>query len=292
MSEITASTDSKRAFDFVRSCDGEFGGAEPPPPGTCKHCGATLYWRGLMMNGVVSHWWFVEPCECAEAQRERLENEKRAAEEKRIADEAAERRRKQERIDRMIGQSGIGRRFQMRTFDNFVCTTDGQRKCFEIAKEYADGFKAHAQIGEGLFFAGTVGTGKTHLAAAIAIKLLNDGVPVIFRTGIDVFADIRKAYDGGRVSESDITETYKTVDLLVIDDLGKEKMTEWAASMLFGIINARYEKMLPTIITTNLDTEALRRTLGDEQTRAQAIISRLQETSIVVTMVWSDYRRN
>lgn len=285
------STDLERAFDFVSSRDAEkYGGAEPPPPRPCEFCGKTLYWNGIARNGSVSAWWVPELCDCAQA-KEKREADRKAEEERKAAEEAeADRKRKRDRIDRLIGQSGIGRRFMMRTFDNFVCETEDQTKCYEIALEYAEHFEQHAASGTGIFFAGKVGTGKTHLAAAIALYLMNKGTPVIFRTGIDMFADIRKAYSGD-VSESAILGTYKTVDLLIIDDLGKEKMTEWAASMLFGIINARYENMLPTIITTNIGTAGLEKSFGEDTTRAQAIISRLQETSIDVPMKWGDYRR-
>lgn len=263
---------------------------EHPEPAACAFCGKTLYWLAPCMNDTVTRWWQPEPCECEEAKAD-LERKQAAADaEKERERIEAENTRKMERIQRLIGKSGIGRRFQQRTFENFICSTADQRNCFTIAKNYADNFAEHAKDGSGLLMIGSIGTGKTHLAAAIALDLLSKGIPVVFKTSMDMFSDIRATYDTD-ASEEKVVDTYSTVDLLILDDLGKEKITTWSASMLFSIINARYEKMLPTIITTNLGCKELAATLGDDRTRADAIISRIQETSVAMKMVWNDHRK-
>lgn len=260
-----------------------------PDPVKCEFCGKTLYWVGPCINGAVKLWWMVESCNCEKAV-EHQASELAALEEKRRAErEELERARKRERIDRLIGNSGIGKRFQQRTFDNYKCSTEEQKKCFSDAKKYADNFGDYLSTGMGLILFGSVGTGKTHLAAAIALQLLGDGIPVVFKTSIDLFSDIRRTYDG-EASESKMIDTYNSADLLIIDDLGKEKITTWSASTLFSIINARYERMLPTIFTTNLGYDELPKMLGDDHMRAQAIISRMQETCFSLRMVWEDYR--
>ena len=73
-----------------------------------------------------------------------------------------------------------------------------------------------------------------------------------------MLSDIKQCYQkDSTVSEEEVVGVYKTVDLLTIDDLGKEQATEWSVSVLYNIINERYEAMLPTIITTNYKTSAL-----------------------------------
>ena len=79
----------------------------------------------------------------------------------------------------------------------------------------------------GLFIAGPPGTGKTHLAAAIANHLIAQGKPVICMTMIDLLERIKRTYSTTGGSESDVLKIYKTVPLLVIDDIGKEPPTEW-----------------------------------------------------------------
>lgn len=167
------------------------------------------------------------------------------------------------------------------------------RNAYIKAKRYADEFSRYAENGIGIYFEGKNGTGKTHLAVAIALQLMNQGVPVICKTSIDLLADIKKAYDNEKISEASVVSVYKAVDLLIIDDLGKEQCTEWSMSVLYAIINERYESMKPTIITTNYNEDMLisRMTLKNgDSSNIEAIISRLRESTEVVTMAWEDYR--
>ena len=292
MSNDIAQKDLEPAFKGVRparSNDPTINTPERPTPAICEFCGKSLYWIAPSINGTVKTWWMVEQCDCEKA-IEYQAAELAALEEKRHAEsEELDRARKRERIERLIGNSGIGKRFQQRTFENFKCTREEQKTCFEVAKKYAENFEEYLSNGTGLVLFGSTGTGKTHLAAAIALQLLSNGVPVVFKTSIDLFSDIRRTYDS-EASESKMIDTYNTTDLLIIDDLGKEKITTWSASILFAIINARYERMLPTIITTNLGYDDLANMLGDDRTRAGAIVSRIKETSVNLKMAWADFR--
>ena len=113
------------------------------------------------------------------------------------------------------------------------------------------------------------------------------------KTSSDLLLDIKKAYDDEYTKESAVLDVYKSVDLLIIDDLGKEQCSDWSVSTLYSILNDRYEDMKPTIITTNYGAEDLIRALtpkGYDNTKIVAIISRLRETSTVITMAWDDYR--
>lgn len=266
----------------------------PPPPDICQFCGAELPRKGIIFGGEVFLWQpFPTRCECKEAVAywEKYDAEKKAEEEaKKLAEE---RKRKQERIERLLGKSGIKKRFQRRTFEKFITDTPERVRCYQIAKRYADSFSIRYENGDGLYIEGTNGTGKTHLAAAIALQLINEGVPVVCKTSSDLLLDIKKAYDDEYTKESAALDVYKSVDLLIIDDLGKEQCSDWSVSTLYSILNDRYEDMKPTIITTNYGAEDLIRALtpkGYDNTKIVAIISRLRETSTVITMAWDDYR--
>lgn len=265
-----------------------------PQPETCRFCGEKLYHKAFMMNGTI--WSFApapQRCTCDNAraywERHDAEEARKKAEEA----EAAAREKRRQKIERLLGKSGIKKRFQRRTFENFVQDTPERRRCYKIAKAYADRFPYFAERGEGLYIEGSNGTGKTHLAAAIALQLINEGVPVVCKTSSDLLADIKRGFDSGEATEYEILRAYKEADLLIVDDLGKEQCTDWSMSTLYSILNDRYEDMKPTIITTNYNTEDLMRAMtprGYDDTKIRAIISRLREVSNVVTMAWADMR--
>ena len=111
---------------------------------------------------------------------------------------------------------------------------------------------------------------------------------------IDLLERIKRTYSTTGGSESDVLKIYKTVPLLVIDDIGKEPPTEWAISTVYNIINGRYEAYLPTIVTTNYDTEALidrmtPRESHDSMT-ARATIDRLMEMCRGITLTGQSWR--
>ena len=270
--------------------------SEPAPkPKTCKYCGKTLYYEGIVLCGIVAVWRTNEPrrCDCEKS----VEFWKRwdAKQEKRQKAQALveEQEKRRQRIADILGRSGIKKRYLSRTIDSFSVTAENKRS-FEVATDYIKNFREYFTQGKGLYLEGPCGTGKTHLAIAIALAIINTGVPVICKTSIDILGDIKRCYErNSEVTEEEVLEAYKTVDLLIIDDLGKEQVTEWSVPVLYSILNERYEALLPTIITTNYNTTALAEKLsakGDTET-ATAIISRFVESSKRVTMSWADYRR-
>lgn len=181
------------------------------------------------------------------------------------------------RTEELMVKCNLGRRFKDRTFASF--SKSGFEKAYDAAVKYADGFADNQ--GEGLILTGTVGTGKTHLAAAITnhiIKTFN--IPVMFITSIELFGLLRD-FD----SHAETLREIKSAPLLVIDDLGKEKITDWNREKLFEIINARYENFLPVVITTNCVPQELETKLGD------AIFSRICEMCTGVPMNGADHRR-
>lgn len=236
---------------------------------------------------------FTPRCNCEKAQEYWTEYDKQVKEQEAREKEQKRQQALKERIEHLLHDSGIKKRFLQRTFDNFRCDTRDRLACYKVAKSYADEWKFHQKNGDGLYIEGTNGTGKTHLAAAIALQLINEGVPVVCKTSIDLLNDIKSAFDDPTVTETQVLDVYKKVDLLIVDDLGKEQCSDWSMSTLYNIFNARYEDMKPIIITTNYGTKGLINALtpkGYDNTKIVAIISRLRETSIVMSMVWEDIR--
>ena len=274
----------------------------PPETVSCEYCGAPRYTKGINLGSRIM--WMPygpERCSCSQAV---AAHEKAEAE--RIAKEEAERKALEahmlkERIRKIIGESGMGERFLRRTFETFEVTKENQ-KAYTMAKKYADSFdnlmprRGQPEPGRnGLFIAGPAGTGKTHVAAAIANQLIHQGRPVICMTMIDLLARIRKTFNRDGADESTVLSLYKTVPLLIIDDIGKEPPTEWAISTIYNIINGRYEAYLPTIVTTNYDDKMLvermtPKTSGDSVT-AEATIDRLMEMCIGIVMSGPSWRQ-
>ncbi len=121
---------------------------------------------------------------------------------------------------------------------------------------------------EWLVLIGNHGTGKTHLAVAIANKRLTQGRPAIFIVVPDLLDRLRATFSPtSTVTYDELFETARTTPLLILDDLGAQSSTPWAQEKLYQIINERYNRRLSTVITTNLSLDhmdlRLRSRIGD-----------------------------
>jgi len=146
------------------------------------------------------------------------------------------------------------------TFDSFIpeghgLTADRQRNlkiAYDRAAEYAQSPKGW------LVLKGGYGCGKTHLAAAIANHRLALGHPVIFINTPDLLDHLRATFNPeSPVSYDERFDQVRSSALLILDDLGTQSNSEWAQEKLYQILNFRYNAKLPTVITTNLDLEAI-----------------------------------
>ena len=288
----------------VMSSDPDVAGRpDTPAPVPCPYCGRIRYTQGIRIGPERILWapYGAERCTCPEAvaEHEKEEAARKAQEE---ADRRAEEdRRQRERIRKVVGESGMGDRFRRRTFETFQITQENQ-KVAKTARRFAEAFETllpAAGVSEpgrnGLFIAGPPGTGKTHLAAAIANYLLEQGRPVICMTMIDLLERIKRTFNTAGTDEGSVLKVYKTVPLLIIDDMGKEPPTVWAISTIYNIINGRYEAYLPTIVTTNYDTDALIQRMTPRDTRdsttAAATLDRLMEMCRGVNMTGASWRQ-
>jgi DNA replication protein DnaC len=132
-------------------------------------------------------------------------------------------------------------------------------RALAYCRRFADG-AVRAQ-GLGLLFWGPAGTGKTHLAVAVLAELAaNNGARGRFCTFAALLDEIAHSYDKASLtSESGVLRSVLEADILVLDDLGARKMTDWAADTLFTIVNGRYMARRPTLVTTpfeDVDREA------------------------------------
>jgi len=213
-----------------------------------------------------------------------------------------EEKEKRKRIEVLRQFSGLDIRFSTRKFANFQ-ETAGNKKALKTAKGYAQSIekmlskdgKPPEIMKNGLFIAGNFGTGKTHLAAAIANEVMAKNHTAICMTMIDMLQKIKTSFDSHEQSEEEIMAKYKKAEWLIIDDLGSEQPTEWAVTKIFAIINGRYEACMPTIITTNCSEKGLIDRLTPKDTRdqnnAKKIIDRLYEMCVAIEIQGESWRR-
>lgn len=188
-------------------------------------------------------------------------------------------------------QANLSKRFAKRTFENFNVENDMQKSAYDKAFKYAQNIKANIENGVNIIFIGkgSVGTGKTHLACAIANNILEQGVPVKVLNVVSLVDELKEFAPAYK-------KELKTVKVLLIDDLGKENGTLWLCSEIYGIINARYENELSTIITTEgtlKDLEDNYKVEINEKivNKGVSMISRLTESCFLAVMQGDDYRK-
>lgn len=177
-------------------------------------------------------------------------------------------------------RSGMGKRTQSHTFANF-----NPEKCqdaYQKAQAFVECFEKNNE-GRGMIIFGNSGIGKTHLVAAVANEIIERyDTEVSFEVGTSMFTNLLLATIP---EKKEYINRLKNIPLLILDDMGKEKVSEWNRSTLFDIVNYRYDNMLPTIITSNLNLAELETALTAE------IYSRLCETCEIIYMRGKDNRR-
>lgn len=228
-----------------------------PKETTCPHCGKTLEPIGLVGFGDKFTWIGTRECNCEGAERERAE----------IA-AAQERQAEAERRAEFV-RCGVKPRFQDAKIDNAA------------AARYLDSFELRR--GVGLYIHGPSRAGKTYCASAMAKAFISAGYSVILTTSLEMLDSIKESFDGNsKLGPS----RFIGCDVLIIDDIGKENANAWVMTMLFQVINARYESMHPTIVTSQYSPFELtaRMSRSGERESATAIVERLKETCELLTL--------
>lgn len=136
------------------------------------------------------------------------------------------------------------------TFDNADNRTD--KGLLIKAKNYANAFDEMLEDNIGLILFGSVGSGKTYIACAIANEIIER---YEYRVKMKNFAQILNDLQSGgfNLDRNRYIDELTNMPLLILDDFGIERNTEYALENIYNVINARYLKAKPTIITTNLD---------------------------------------
>lgn len=166
------------------------------------------------------------------------------------------------------------------TFATFHVSRSNQaiyNKCYD----YARNFNKHTM--RGLFFMGDCGTGKTHMAMAILYEILKSGIAGVYMNMPDLVDDLISSFKNEEQSIK--YETALTKKLVLIDDLGTERLRDWVREYIYRLINTRYLKNMPLIATTNKNINELEDHIG------KAAVDRLIEMCDIITFEGQSWRR-
>lgn len=193
--------------------------------------------------------------------------------------------------DRLLTDAQIPRRYQHCDLDRFVTyENESLENAVKQARFIAERFPV---VSKGLFLLGRPGVGKTHLAAAVVKQVIRQKrVHALFYDTRQLLRVIRETYNPSvRATESDVLKPVMNAELLVLDDLGAEKTSEWVDETLNMIVNTRYSERRLTIFTSNYD-------ISDDPTDPDSLqvrvgfrmYSRLHEMCEFLHMDGADYR--
>ncbi len=236
--------------DILAKYNNQPGPGPTPPAGSEPSVTCTLCQdRGIILEGDMAR-----PCQCMQ----------------------------QKAMRNKFKHAGISAEMLQQTFDNFrfdyysPLLADQARnrsylehaqRALQAAREFVNEYAAQGQA-PGLMFMGSVGSGKTFLACAVANALTEQDKQVLFLVVPDLLDELRATF-GKKYpenTEQDLLDAARTVPVLILDDLGAHNYTEWTKNRIFSIINYRMNHSLPTVITTNLDINELDTYLGERTT--------------------------
>ena len=219
-------------------------------PKICKVCGeATQYLVNipLMNKQFLAH----INCRC---ERKKLE----------IQREHKLKQEKLAKIAELKNLSLISKRYENVSFESTQTGhNDSFDKAFERCKRYCENHQKIYENGNGIYLFGAKGTGKTHVTACIANELLKKCVPVLLTNLFEISKAVKSTFQNGfHESEQEFFERFEKVSFLIFDDLGVETFTKndrdtWLQTLLFDLINRRYNAKKPTIFSSNYSLNEL-----------------------------------
>ncbi|WP_051284309.1 ATP-binding protein [Desulforegula conservatrix] len=200
-----------------------------------------------------------------------------------LSAEAAFRRNK--KISENLQFSGIPKKYANASISGYEVTTAEQQRAVRYSMRYVEAFEGIKDEGVSMVFFGSPGTGKTHLACAIALEVIRKGFEAKYITAFDLLNEISDTF---RTSEltSNVVKKYTESGLLVLDEVGIQYGKDHDSIWLYKVINTRYVNDRPTIVISNLDDQALEKFLGSPT------YDRLQEgKGAAIPFFWESRRR-
>lgn len=200
-------------------------------------------------------------------------------------------------VEAGMASSGMAELLRTQSFDNFSLDYYRQNaeqhalmtRNLQTVRRYAEGFSMEEglPVPQNLLFLGGTGLGKTHLSSAVARTVVERGYDVFYNTAVGMLSDFefRRFGNGLASGDGDNTEHYIDCDLLILDDLGTEVVNQFTLSCLYHVFNTRINLRRPTVVSTNLTAQELRKTYSDR------ITSRLLGEFLLIPFYGTDVRK-
>lgn len=213
---------------------------------------------------------------CATEKAEREELERKAKE----VSDAIEKERKRKESARV--NAGVSKRNMYKTFDDYICSNEGQKKAKSDCVRYFKEFPSD----KSMIMVGGVGTGKTLLASVGIESIIDDHQCEIIKT-IDVVRELKATWaKDSNQTEEGLIKYYSKIDLLVLDEVGSQFGSDTEKLFIFDIIDGRYQNMKPTILISNLDIGGIKDAIGDR------CVDRLREGGgMMIAFDWASERK-
>jgi DNA replication protein DnaC len=196
-----------------------------------------------------------------------------------------------EHTRRLIEDARIPPRYRRCDFDNFLVYRENEKLANAVlaVRRFATSFP---NVTKGLCLIGPHGIGKTHLAVAAMRTVLAGGSQAVFYEVSDLLRLIRSTYNPvTKTAEMEVLQPLLTAQLLVLDDVGKEKTSEWVEETMTFIVNTRYNHRLTTIFTSNYEDNPDAEALDSLRVRVGSrMYSRIHEMCDFVEYGGADYR--
>ena len=232
--------------------------------GSCKTPKEAFFPNGKKLFGRDRH---PAECRCRQATREKQEKEERA-------------RLHYEKVQRLKLQGFTDWAMQHWTFAN----DHGQNPQMQLAQRYVAHWPEMREKNVGLLLWGGVGTGKSFMAGCIANALMEQEVAVCMTNFARIMNELNNAFSG----RNEVVDRLCGYPLLVIDDFGMERGTEYALEQIYNIIDSRYRSRKPLIVTTNLTLTELK---NPQDTAHARIYDRLLELCTPIACIGSSMRK-
>lgn len=180
-------------------------------------------------------------------------------------------------MQQALGQAALPFRFRDRPLASMTPAFPAQAEALKLCRDYVESWQEARALDRNMLLMGASGSGKTHLATAVASEILMAGHTALYTRADTMFQTVRETYsDAVQRTEKQAIEGFSVPELLVIDEYGRTAGTDAERRIFFSVIDLRYEKLLPTLIVSNLTLHAFQESVGME------MFSRLMENNATV----------